>query len=255
METKELKQEQKLDYEDFKGLLGGWSEQFKPFIEGKEMWDLYQKIKADAKYDMIVPRSEQVFRAFETCRPENLKVIFYLQDPYPRLYRDKKPQATGIAMDCSNSAEGKIQPSLEKWYDRMDEDLDKKVERSPYLDYLHTQGVMLLNTDLTCKVNKTGSHSRYWEAFQKFFLEEVLRDKFGIIYVLCGKESQQLERYIQPLGNHILFREHPAAASHSHRDWEHQGIFNLINRILSDNKQWEILWDKRDWDLYAEPPF
>lgn len=253
MEMEQVKQEQKLDYEDFKGKLGGWGDLFKPFIEGPEMWQIYQTLKKDSRYETICPNSSQTFRAFECTKPEDVKVIFYLQDPYPRAYRDGKLQASGIAMDCSNSKEGKIQPSLEKWYEAMDKDLEKKVERSADLQYLHEQGVMLLNSDLTCKLNKTSSHEGLWEPFQKFFLEEILRSK-KIIYVLCGKGSQKLSRYIQPFSS-VIEVEHPAAAAHMHREWNHNGIFNQINKTLDENGQWDILWDPRDWTLYKEPPF
>lgn len=257
---------QKLDYEAFREKLGKWGPSFRPFIEGREMWDIYQQLKADAVKETIVPASKDTFRAFSTTDPKDVKVIFYLMDPYPRKYKDGELQATGIAMDCSNSKTGKLQPSLEIWYDAIEKQANKntellsskvKINRSPSLDYLHEQGVMLLNSDLTCKLNKTGSHEGLWKPFQKFFLEEVMTRKTGIIYVLCGKASHEMERYINPLGNYIFKLSHPAAASHTHTDWEDKGIFAIINRILFENNgpQAPIYWNKDDWDLYKEPPF
>ena len=60
-------------------------------------------------------------------------------------------------------------PSLELFYKGIENDLDMKVDKSPSLLYLQDQGVMMLNTDLTCKLNKTASHKKLWEPFQKFF--------------------------------------------------------------------------------------
>lgn len=261
-----------MNFETFK-TMGGWADKFRPFIEGEGMLKIYEKLRADRKTDMIVPRVEEVYRAFSACDPKDLKVIFYLQDPYPRLYKDGTPQACGIAMDCRNSAEGKLQPSLELWYDAIDRYLEKdyvqldgykrtkypyKCQRSPNLDYLHEQGVMLLNTDLTCKVNKTSSHEGYWKGFQEYFLKEVLYSTTGIIYVLCGNTSHNMEEYINPLGNYIFKLEHPMAAGHRGDDlWKDKGIFSTINRILTENngKGSQIFWDKKDWDFYREPPF
>ena len=211
----------------------------------------------DSKKETICPSSDNVFRAFSTTTPQNIKSIWYLMDPYPRNYKGGIKQATGIAMDCSNSTDGSLQPSLEKFYEEIAKELGTKPEKSPDLTYLHDQGVMLLNTDLTCKLNKTSSHEGLWEPFQKFFLEEVMSGYTGVVYVLAGKVSHRMERYINPLGNYIFKIEHPAAASHKNSDWNSEGIFGKINKIISQNNGSDqiILWDKKDWDLQNQPPF
>lgn len=254
----------KLNFDDFAADFGPWADDFRPMIESKEMYDIYQRIKSDAyvekdgklyRREFIVPASDKTFRAFATTFPENLKSIWYLMDPYPRRYKGGIDQATGIAMDCSNSPDGKLQPSLEKFYESMSQDIGHEVERSTNLEYLHSQGVMLLNTDLTCKLNKTGSHEKLWDPFQKFFLEEIMAKRTGLIYVLAGKVSQRMERYIQPLGNYIFKIEHPAAASHKNSVWDCQKIFTKTNKILKENTGKIIHWDKRDWDKENQPPF
>lgn len=250
--------DKKMDFEDFKPLLGDWAEMFRPFIESEDFFNIYDKIKKDADKERIVPSSDSVFRAFATCPFHTVKSVWYLMDPYPRLYRSGKlkiPQATGIAMDCSNSPDGKIQPSLEKFYDTISHDYGKKVEYSPSLEYLQRQGVMLLNTDLTCKLNKTGSHEGLWEPFHKFFLENIMGSKSGIVYVLSGESSKKMARYILPLGNHVINIEHPAAACHTNREWNNKNVFKLTNKLLKENKELEIFWDKKDWDEYSTPPF
>jgi len=247
--------QEKLDFETFRPKLGEWADKFKPFIESKAMWNIMQKIKEDASREVIAPSSKDTFRAFATTRPCDLKVIFYLMDPYPRYYKGGKiMQATGIAMDCSNSPDRKLQPSLENWYDAIDAEMKKKVERSPSLEYLHEQGVMLLNTDLTCKLNKTSSHEGLWEPFQKYFLEEVLAADTQVIYVLCGKASERMEKYINPFCT-IFKLSHPAAASHTHTDWDSKGVFKKINQLLKERNNEHVFWDKRDWDDYKNPPF
>lgn len=246
--------EEKLDFKKFEDKLGLWAPQFKPFIESKEMWDIMQKIHEDRQDETIVPESKNTFRAFATTDPKNIKVIFYLMDPYPRRYKEGVYQATGIAMDCSNSPNGKIQPSLDIFYNGINSELGIKVEKSPSLQYLHEQGVMMLNTDLTCKYNKTASHKGLWEPFQKFFLEEIMGSRNEVIYVLCGAPSKKLERYINPFCN-IFKIEHPMASGHSHMEWDSKGIFKQINRILKDNNNWEVYWDKKEWEDFKNPPF
>jgi uracil-DNA glycosylase len=243
-----------LDFESFKPKLGDWAEKLRPFIEGQKMWDIMQKIKKDSISEVIVPKSSDTFRAFRITKPSDVKVIFYLMDPYPRKYPNGEFQATGIAMDCSNSPDGKLQPSLVNWYDAIDKELGVKVNRSKSLDYLHEQGVMLLNTDLTCKLNKTQSHEKLWEPFHKYFLEEVLGADTQIIYVLCGKASLRMEKYINPFCK-IYKLTHPAAAAHTNTEWDSEGVFKQINQILKDNNNFEVFWNKDDWDEYLTPPF
>jgi uracil DNA glycosylase len=245
----------KLDFESFKPKLGAWADKFKPFIESKDMWDIMQNIKTDSTKTTIVPKSSDTFRAFATIVPSDLRVIFILMDPYPRKYKDGSMQATGIAMDCSNSPDGRLQPSLDYFYDAMETEYGKKVTRSKSLLYLHEQGVMMYNSDLTCKINKTESHAGYWDKFQKYFLQEVMYGTTGIIYVLCGKSSQKLEKYINPLGNYIFKLTHPSSAQYGAGVWDSKGIFKTINRILKENNDFEILWDKKEWDEYSTPPF
>lgn len=249
-----IEPELRLDFNNFKDKFGNWAPKFKPFIEGEEMFKIFQKIREDAKTEKIVPKSSNTFRAFSTTNPVELKVIFYLADPYPKLYSNKVPQATGIALDCSNSPNGKMQPSLEIFYKSIEADMGKKIEKPLSLEYLHEQGVMMLNTDLTCKLNKTESHKGLWEPFQKYLLEEVLGSDTHIIYVLCGKSSKKMEKYINPFCKTFKI-EHPVSASYSNTDWEHDDIFRKINRILKDNNQREIFWDRFDWENYKLPPF
>lgn len=245
--------EKRLNWDDFKDQFHeSWHVKIKPAIESEWMFDIYAKLKQDAQKEIIVPNSDSVFTVFKETKFEDVKSIWYLMDPYPRRYKDKTPQATGVAMDCRNSPDGKIQPSLDIFYGGISADLDKRVTYSPSLSYLGEQGVMLLNTDLTCKLNKTTSHEKLWEPFQKYFLEEVMGRKTGVIYVLAGKSSVRMEKYIFPPGNYIFKLEHPVAASHKGTIWDHQGIFTKTNQILQENNDEYIFWNKYDWESIKE---
>lgn len=245
----------KLEFDEFAGLFGAWADKFRPFIEGKEMFEIYEKLKKDGQKEIICPKHEDVFRAFSTSFPEDIKSVWYMMDPYPKRYKNKALQADGIAMSCSNSPDGKLQPSLEKFYEGMEKDLGYTVEHAKDLAYLCEQGVLMLNTDLTCKLNKTGSHKQLWSEFQKYFLGEVMRSTTGIVYVLCGKESVRMERYINPLGNYIVTLDHPVSASYTDTLWDCKNIFTKINKIIKSNNGSEIYWDKRKWDKENIPPF
>lgn len=243
-----------LNFETFKPKLGDWADKFRPFIETEAMWNIMQRIKQDSLTEVVVPKSSDTFRAFSTTKPEDLKVIFYLMDPYPRKYKEGGLQATGIAMDCTNTPDGKLQPSLDVFYDALELEMSHKVKRSPDLTYLHEQGVMMLNSDLTCKLNKTQSHEKLWEPFQEYFLDHILRSDTQIIYVLCGKASHRMERFISPYCT-IFKLSHPAFAFRSGQAWDSEGVFTKINKLLKEKNNNHVFWDKDDWDAYKECPF
>lgn len=243
-----------LEFDDFKEKFGAWAEAFRPFIESEAMFKLFDQLKKDARTERIYPSSDNTFRTFSTTHPDSLEVVWFLMDPYPKVYPGKPviPHATGIAMDCSNSPDGRLQPSLEKFYEGMARDIGKMPVCSPSLLYLQQQGVMMTNTALTVKFRKTGSHKKIWLPFQQFFLEEVLRGK-RLIYILSGEASWEMEKWISPLGNVILKTEHPVAASYSKRDWDSRdlktkkSVFTLVNDILQEEGKM-IYWDKADFE-------
>ena len=160
--------------------------------------------------------------------------------------------ADGIAMSCSNTE--KEQPSLTLFYDAIEDDIYKglnlEMQRFADLKYLCNQGVMLLNTALTTEMNKPGSHKELWKPFMVYLLEEIFSKKEnGIIFILAGKQSQYYAKYINPLQHYIIEVEHPAAASHKMRKWQHEKIFSKINYILKTNGKSEVDW------VYEKPPF
>lgn len=242
----------KMEFDEFAPLFGPWADIFRPFIESEDMFNIYQKIKDEVfnKKRIVVPKYDNVFKVFQKSSPHNVKSVWYLMDPYPRRYKDKNNQATGIAMDCSNSPDDTIQPSLETFYQSVDKYLGRRVEHRKSLQYLLDQGILLLNTDLTVRLNATGSHKGLWEKFQKFFLEQVMWSKPGIVYILSGEVSNSMEKYINPLGNHILKIEHPSFAARQQRDWNNKNLFKTMDTLSG-----KTYWDPAEYDKISKPPF
>ncbi len=254
-----------MDYEKFAPLLGTWAESLKPFIESKEMDEIYAFLKQRSQEGRkICPDSSNTFRAFYETPKEYLNTIFLLQDPYPWIKNDVVV-ADGVAMSCRNT--GALQPSLKLFYDGVVDCLpgykqmlkEGTSQLSPDLGYLCNQGVMMLNTSLTTELNKPNSHSeaqvggkkiKLWEPFVKFLFEEVIsRYKSRKILIFCGAESQYYARYINPLQHKCINIEHPAAAAHKERAWNHEKIFLKINTLLAEDKMPTIDW------LLTDPPF
>lgn len=242
-----------MNYSKFESLLGDWGPKLRPFIESEDCDKLYTQLKAEGKRGKkILPLSSNIYRAFLETPYSDLKVVFVLLDPYPTIKKDGTIVADGIAMSCANTEI--LQPSLELFYDAIEDDLYKGLnlhnERFPDLKYLCNQGIMLLNTALTVEANKTGSHTELWKPFMKYLYEEVFaKYNNGLIFVLCGKVSQELAKYINPLQHYIYELEHPAFAARQMRGWKHEKIFSKINYLLQENNNIIPQW------IYEKAPF
>lgn len=244
----------KLDWQKCKQFFHeSWHPKMQPIMESKEVAEIYERLKKDCQTKTIVPLSKDTFKSFMMPLDE-IRIVWLLQDPYPNLYPNKLPHADGIAMSCSNSPDGKVQPSLEKFYDAISKEYEEEFEYNKSLQYLVDQGNMFLNTDLTCEARKTESHSQLWEPFMKKVFNDILFDLTGIIYVVCGKSSKRLLKWINPLGNYIFELSHPASAAYSQSEWDSEGVFKNCNRILKGNNGVEIIWNYDEYKKFCNVP-
>lgn len=219
--------------------LGSWCDLFAPFIQS-EQWDkIFTTLKTlSMNKRTVIPKSSDVFKSFELCDRHKVKAIVILMDPYPSTTKEGEIIADGVPMSCKNT--GKMQPTLELWYEGMeqsivgfDPDFEKRLDTS-YL--LSEEGVLLLNSCLTCEKDKPGSHVDLWTPFMKFFIEEIVNKYYsGLPIVLCGAQAQKLEKFIAPMLHYTLKVEHPVAASYGNRLWKHEDCFRWVNEIIRQN--------------------
>lgn len=236
-----------MDYSKFEPLFGDWAPKFKPFIESKDFDEIYDFLKKESKEGKIIcPEHKNTFRAFKECPFSDLRVVFILQDPYPWVMYDKEKGniycADGIAMSCSNT--NRCQPSLELFYQGIQDDLGYEVVRMPDLKYLANQGILFLNTSLTVEKDRPTSHKGLWDKFNDYLIQEVINFYTrGVIYVTFGQNAHILAKSVLPFLHWGFEVEHPAAAARKERPWNHQNIFTKINKILKDCNNDQIIWD------------
>lgn len=206
----------------------GWSVKLRTFIKSSEFDKILEtlyKMREDGK--RFTPPLKQVFRAFEECPVDKLKVIIIGQDPYPYF-----GVADGLAFSCSNT--GKPQPSLKKIFEAIEHTVyeDFPTHQDPDLTRWANQGVLLLNTALTCQVDKVGSHYPVWKDFTTYIMDILNFTDTGLIFVLMGKQAHEFESMI---GDHhyIMKTTHPAYASYTKQSWDSENIFNKINHIIN----------------------
>ena len=224
-----------------------WHAKVRPFIESEQCDKIYEFLKKESKRGKkIAPLSSNVFRAFRETSLDNLKVVMMGMCPYHTSIGGEYV-ADGLLMGCSIT--GKLQPSLEQFYKAIERELyeDVKHEKTPDVRYLASQGVLMLNAALTTEINKAGSHIALWEPFTRYLFENVL-DTAGVPIIFLVKDAAKYERYVPPFTWSFTL-SHPASASYKNTDWDTEGVFGKVNKILKDNNNYKIWW------LYEEPPF
>jgi uracil-DNA glycosylase len=217
----------------------GWASKLRGFIQSSDFNKILEtlyKLREDGK--RFTPPLKQVFRAFEECPVNKLKVIIIGQDPYPHF-----GVADGLAFSCSNT--GKPQPSLTKIFEAVEHTVyqDYPTHQDPDLTRWANQGVLLLNSALTCEIDKVGSHYNVWKEFIAYVMDILNFTNAGLIFVLMGKQAQELEGLI---GEHhyIIKTTHPAYASYTKQLWDSENMFNECNRIITgqNGPDFKINW-------------
>lgn len=236
-----------MKWESFEGMFHeSWHSKMKPFIESEACDKIYQFLKKESgRGKKIAPLSSDVFRCFKETSLDNLKIVIMGLSPY-HTFRNGIPVTNGLLMDCSVT--GRLQPSLEQFYGAIEHELYKGLNvnliKDPDLTYLANQGVLLCNASLTVEMNKPASHMKIWHSFIKYLFEDVL-DTTRPPVVFLGKEAAKYKGYVAPF-SWIFELTHPASASYSNTEWDSQGVFKKLNKILMDTNGEQIKWMKND---------
>jgi hypothetical protein len=97
----------------------------------------------------------------------------------------------------------------------------------------------MMNAALTTEINKTGSHISIWEPFIKYFFQCIETEGAPIVFL--GKDIAKYEKYVGPF-KWTFALSHPAIASYKNIEWNSEGIFTKINKILKENNNFVINW-------------
>ena len=216
---------------------GDWSQ----VVDLKEADRLLRSLTASRQ--MICPQVKDIFKAFHLCPLNSLRCVVLGQDPYPTL-RQGKPVATGIAFaNHPDTPEDSYSPSLNIL---MESVIDytiphRRVNFDPSLEKWEVQGVLLLNTALSCQVGRVGSHSLMWRPIMKSLLTSLSKHVTGIVYVLMGSDAQSFEPYINKQFNHVIHIRHPSYYARTKTQMP-SSIWQEVNDILVSQNGYGIQW-------------
>lgn len=190
--------------------------------------------------DSLCPQQQNIFKAFRTCPYEDCKVVFLGQDPYPQA-----GVATGILFgNSADTPEECLSPSLKVIKEAaIDYTVPHNViEFDNTLESWAKQGILMINTALTCSVNQVGSHYMVWRSFISKLLYNMSSINSGIVYVLFGSQAASFKDSI--IGQqHIIMEYHPAY--YARRGTKLSPLlFKEINKILKGMYNQEIKFYK-----------
>ncbi len=207
------------------------SEEFqKPYFD-----ELVAFVKSEYASTEVYPKGSNIFRAFDKCSFDNLKVVIIGQDPY-----HGPGQANGL---CFSVGEGvPFPPSLQNIFKEVHADTGAAIPATGELERWAEQGVLLLNAVLTVRAHEAASHAgRGWEQFTDAVVRAIAERKEGIVYMLWGSYAQKKGAIADPRRNLILRAVHPSPLS-AYRGFFGCRHFSQANSYLQSIGKEPIVW-------------
>ena len=206
-------------------------------IDTNELNKVIAKLNTIYQVKPIVPDYKDIFKAFTLCKEHDCKVVFLAQDPYPQ-----KGVATGVAFG-NKEGTTELSSSLEVIKEAA---INYEVPHPPIkfditLESWAKQGILMLNSALTCEMNKAGSHVMLWRPFISKLLQNLSNNNPGLVYVLFGEQAQTFEPYINKRLNSIIKVHHPAYYSRTHTKMPYW-VFTELNKLVKFNFGESIKW-------------
>ena len=216
----------------------GWGDRLRSFINSSDFENILAQLLKEAQAgNRFTPPLRQVFRAFEECPYNKLKVVMIGQDPYPYINC-----ADGIAFSGSNL--NRVETSLKFMFKELEDTVYplEGYEWNPDLARWCNQGVLLINSAFTTTIGKVGQHYKLWQPFMAFLLDTLATQNSGLIYVFMGKKAQEWCDFV-PDNNFKLICSHPASAAHSQLEkWDSGNIFNKVSDLVKKHYNETIIW-------------
>ena len=152
----------------------------------------------------IYPPGSRIFKAFELCPLDKVKVVILGQDPYHGY-----GQAMGL---CFSVPEGvPAPPSLKNIFKEIGSDLGIPMSGSPDLEPWARQGVLLLNAVLTVRAGQPASHSGIgWQTFTDAVIKTVSDRCDGVVFLLWGNYARSKAPLVDRSRHHVLEAAHPS---------------------------------------------
>lgn len=211
---------------------------WKKALEPEFLKPYWKELTADVRDQYhtkkVYPPASNIFRAFDLCPLNLVKVVIVGQDPY-----HGASQANGLSFSVNDGTT--FPPSLVNIFQEIQNDLGITPLPSGDLSRWAAQGVLMLNSVLTVLANKPASHAGMgWEQFTDAVIQTLNTKRTHIVYLLWGKYAQSKGTVINRDQNLVLTSGHPSPYSVSLFFGKHH--FSKCNQYLLQHELRPINW-------------
>ena len=152
----------------------------------------------------VYPPGGSIFKAFDLCPLDKVKVVILGQDPY-----HNPGQAMGLSFSVPEGVAAP--PSLKNIFKEIESDLGIRMSGSTDLTPWARQGVLLLNSVLTVRAGAAASHSGLgWQEFTDSVIRIISETQDGVVFLLWGNYAKTKAPLIDISRHHILAAAHPS---------------------------------------------
>src|SRR6187402_1588108 len=161
-------------------------------------------VRSEYASQTVYPPGREIFKAFDACDFNEVKVVIIGQDPY-----HGAGQANGLCFSVRDGV--RMPPSLVNIFKEIRADLGKPIPVSGDLERWAKQGVLLLNATLTVRDSSPGSHqNKGWEAFTDAVIKKISDEKENVVFLLWGAYAQKKGEVINRQKHLVLLSPHPS---------------------------------------------
>lgn len=212
-----------------------WKERLKGEFDKEYFLHLTEFVKNEYRTTAVYPPGKDMFRAFDCCPFDEVKVVILGQDPY-----HEPGQAHGLSFSVKDGVP--FPPSLVNIFKEIESDLGRPSPSSGDLTRWAKQGVLLLNATLTVRAHMAGSHqNRGWERFTDAVIHRLAEERDHLVFMLWGAYAQRKGEFIDPTRHLVLKSAHPSPLS-AHRGFFGNHHFSQANAYLIEHGKEPINW-------------
>ncbi len=219
-----------------------WKEKLASEFDQLYFKELTDFVKKEYKDEVVYPAPKYIFRAFDLCPFEKVKVVILGQDPYHGLH-----QANGLCFAVNEDVT--LPPSLQNVFKEIHSDLavlsvahGEKGAKNGDLSRWATQGVLLLNATLTVRAHLAGSHQgKGWEQFTDAVIKALSEERKHLVFILWGNYAKAKGTHIDRNKHLVLESAHPSPFS-AYSGFFGSKPFSKANEYLISHSQIPIDW-------------
>lgn len=211
-----------------------WKKELMPQFDQPYWQDLTAFVREEYQTKKVYPPGPNIFRAFDLCPFDKVKVVIVGQDPYHGI-----KQANGLSFSVNDGIP--LPPSLKNIYQEIENDLGYRPNASGDLTRWAKQGVLMLNSVLTVLAGQPASHAKKgWEQFTDAVILTLNAHHKHVVYMLWGKYAQTKGMVVNRNENLVLTSAHPSPYSVTMFYNNHH--FSQCNNYLQKHRMTPIDW-------------